>query len=175
MLFYVVKKVLLIIPTVILVMVLAFFLSKLTPGDAAESLMTIQGVLPQNSNSTHVYETNYKQLHLDKPDFYLSVQPDFFPENINSIITPSKRKEVKTFLYQKYNFEQIIQYQKDRDSYVKSIPEILQDTLLSNDVKNKIEASRKLLFTTSIDDIQNITSKLKNDLNYRRIVIEMNA
>nr|HMU03430.1 hypothetical protein [Saprospiraceae bacterium] len=80
MLFYVVKKVLLIIPTVILVMVLAFFLSKLTPGDAAESLMTIQGVLPQSSNSTHVYETNYKQLHLDKPNFYLSVQPDFFPE-----------------------------------------------------------------------------------------------
>lgn len=162
MLFYVVKKVLLIIPTVILVMVLAFFLSKLTPGDAAESLMTIQGVLPQNSNSTHVYETNYKQLHLDKPDFYLSVQPDFFPENINSIITPSKRKEVKTFLYQKYNFEQIIQYQKDRDSYVKSIPEMLQDTLLSIDVKNKIEASRKLLFTTSIDDIQNIIKSISD-------------
>lgn len=162
MLFYVVKKVLLIIPTVILVMVLAFFLSKLTPGDAAESLMTIQGVLPQNSNSTHVYETNYKQLHLDKPDFYLSVQPDFFPENINSIITPSKRKEVKTFLYQKYNFEQIFQYQKDRDSYVKSIPEMLQDTLLSIDVKNKIEASRKLLFTTSIDDIQNIIKSISD-------------
>jgi peptide/nickel transport system permease protein len=162
MLFYVVKKVLLIIPTVILVIVLAFFLSKLTPGDAAESLMTIQGVLPQNSNSTHVYETNYKQLHLDKPDFYLSVQPDFFPENINSIITPSKRKEVKTFLYQKYDFRQITQYQKDRDSYVKSIPEMLQDTLLSVDVKNKIEASRKLLFTTSINDIQNIIKSISD-------------
>lgn len=162
MLFYVIKKVLLIIPTVILVMVLAFFLSKLTPGDAAESLMTIQGVQPQNSNANQVYETNYKQLHLDKPDFYLSFQPDFYPENINAIIAPTKRKEAKTLLRQKYDFAQITQYQHDRDNYVKSLSEILKDTTISIDSKTKIEASRQLLFTTSMDEIEEIIKDVSN-------------
>ena len=156
MLFYVIKKVLLIIPTVILVMVLAFFLSKLTTGDPAESLMTIQGVQPQNSNANQVYETNYKQLHLDKPDFYLSLQPDFYPENINAIIAPTKRKEAKTLLHQKYDFVQIAQYQHDRDNYVKSPSEILKDTTISIDSKTKIEASKRLLFTSDIDEIEEI-------------------
>jgi len=162
MLFYVIKKVLLIIPTVILVMILAFFLSKLTPGDAAESLMTIQGVQPQNNNANQVYETNYKQLNLDKPDFYLSVQPDFYPENINAIITPSKRKEVKSFLQQKYDFESIVQYQNDRDVYVNNLLEILKDTSLSTDARTKIETSRKLLFITSINDIDEIIKGVSN-------------
>lgn len=162
MLFYVIKKVLLIVPTVILVMVLAFFLSKLTPGDAAESLMTIQGVLPQSSNANQVYETNYKQLHLDKPNFYISLQPDFYPKNINAIIAPTKRKDVETLLYQKYAFVQIAQYQHDRDSYINTLPEILNDTTISIDVKTKIDESRKLLFTTSMDDIEKIIRGISN-------------
>ncbi len=160
--FYVVKKVLLIIPTVILVMVLAFFLSKLTPSDAAESLMNLQGVLPQNSNSKQVYENNYKQLNLDKPVFYLSVQPDFYPDNINALISHTKRKEVETFLKQKYAFEQIVRYQQDRDIFINSLPKTQNDTTYSSETKTKIEACKKLLFTTSIDEIQNIIKSISD-------------
>ncbi len=160
MLIYVIKKVMLIVPTVIMVMVLAFFLSKLVPGDAAESLITLQGVLPQSSNANQVYQNNYIQLHLDKPDFYVSIQPDFYPENLNEVLSPTKRKEIKTFLQQKYGFEQVLQYFKDRDAFVNKLPEILLDTTVSFQHRSKLASSRSLLFISSIDEIGNVLDSL---------------
>lgn len=160
MLIYVIKKVMLIIPTVIMVMVLAFFLSKLVPGDGAESLMSLQGVLPQNSNASQVYQKNYVQLNLDKPNFYFSIQPDFYPNNLNEILSPSKRMEIKSFLEKKYECQQILQYLNHRDDYVFALPNILLDSTLSKISKSQIESSRNLLFISSIADISLVLDSL---------------
>ncbi len=140
-------------------MVLAFFLSKLVPGDAAESLMVIQGVLPQSSNANQVYKNNYFALNLDKPDFYICVQPDFYPENLNAVISPTQRIQIKTLLHQKYGFEQISRYIEDRDVYIKKLDEIL-DSTVSDPSKDKLLSSRNLIFMTSIDDIGNVIDSL---------------
>lgn len=100
---------------------MAFFLSKLVPGDAAESLLMLQGVNPESDNAKIEYERNYRLLHLDKPLFYFNINPNFFPKNISGIISSFERQQVKALLNQKIPYESIQIYLDDK---VKSIQTI---------------------------------------------------
>lgn len=67
---YVLKRILLVIPTMFIVMIIAFFLSKIVPGDAAESMLVLQGINLDGPNAQKEYRRNYSFLGLDKPTFY---------------------------------------------------------------------------------------------------------
>ena len=82
---YVVTRILLIVPTLVLVMMIAFFLSRLVPGDQASSLLRLQGIQPEDKNAATEYVKNYIKFGMDKPVFYISVVPDYYPKNINAL------------------------------------------------------------------------------------------
>jgi peptide/nickel transport system permease protein len=152
---YILKRVLLIIPTLLLVMMIAFFLSKLVPGDDAEALSTLQGVLPDSRNAAAEYKRNYLKLGLDKPNFYFSLTPDFYPPNQNAIVDAVKRQQVKYFLNQKSDYKAVVMYMDTRDSFLL----VIADEISSTDTTRRLrEMAQKLRFNTNIDEIQSYFS-----------------
>ena len=98
---YVIRRILLMIPTMFLVLTIAFLLSKNVPGDAASSMMILQGISAESKDLKKEYQRQYKALGLDKPVFYFLIQPDFYPKNINAICDETERDQTKAFLIQK--------------------------------------------------------------------------
>jgi peptide/nickel transport system permease protein len=144
---YVLKRIVLVVPTMMMVMIIAFFLSKLVPGDGASALLVLQGIQPDGPNAVKEYERNYKNLKLDRPTFYFSVLPDFYPENIHQMASATKRKQVTDFLLQKFNYTDIMAYMSARDQCVLSASMFKNDTLISENISI-------LLFETEPDKIK---------------------
>ena len=84
-----------IIPTLLIVSIVAFGLSVCTPGDVVNQALALEGVSLDNdrisaSNYQKQYAQKSKQLGKDKPIFYLTIVPNHYPtykewNNINTI------------------------------------------------------------------------------------------
>ena len=120
---YIVKRFLLAIPVLLLVMMLAFLLSRLVPGDGASAMLSLQGVDTGSAVASQEYRNHYLALGLDKPYFYFSVNPDFYPPTINGIVEPTRREEISTLLEQKIPSESIENFLQARDRYLEEIKE----------------------------------------------------
>jgi len=101
---YFVKRLLLIIPTLVIISVVAFTLSKLVPQDPAMALLNSQ-TIEDESPDVDLYETAYLKLGLDKPNFYFSILPHNYPSNSNSIIDHNSKKLFKRLLKLGTNIE----------------------------------------------------------------------
>jgi peptide/nickel transport system permease protein len=170
---YVLKRIVLVVPTLLMVMITAFFLSKLVPGDSASALLVLQGIQPDGPNAAKEYERNYKNLKLDRPTFYFSVLPDFYPENIHQIASATKRKQVSDFLLQKFNYTDIMTYMSVRDQCVKSASMFKNDTLIIENVSilvfetepDKLKTAIHHLIQNSPSDLSLKITKLKTSLD----------
>mgnify|MGYP000042863685 CR=1 FL=1 len=130
--YFVIRRVALIVPTLLVVLIISFFMSKLVPGDEAESMLTLQGIHPDSPNFTSLYEKQYRSLNLEKPLFYFSMVPDFYPDNLRAIVNQSERNQIKEFLHQKIDFDKAWAYLNARKTLSASIlnkPESTPDTL----------------------------------------------
>lgn len=98
---YLVKRILLIIPTLLLVSMVTFLLSSLVSQDPVISLLQSRGAISsmdEGVSNHQQYARVYKELHLEKPNFYFSIVPSHYPENINSIIDPNERTKARSGL-----------------------------------------------------------------------------
>lgn len=75
------------IPFVLITLsIVAFFLSKAVPQDPAVTLVQLNNIDDVVIDPfSDPYRQAYQELHLDKPDFYFSIQPKHYPKNINAI------------------------------------------------------------------------------------------
>lgn len=62
------------------------------PQDAVSSIMFQRNI---DFDDHKAYAQIYKELNLDQANFYFSIKPHFYPDNINLIIDPKIRKNVK--------------------------------------------------------------------------------
>ncbi|MBK8515036.1 MAG: ABC transporter permease [Saprospiraceae bacterium] len=148
---YAIRRIILILPTIFLVMLIAFILSKLVPGDAASAMLLLQGVNPERSNAKNEYQRQYGQLGLNKPTFYFSVIPDFYPENINEISDQSKRYQTIALLKQKLNYQNIASYLDKRDIFISQM--FIDKSYRETDT---LEMANKLAFETDISRLDEI-------------------
>ncbi len=101
---YVIKRLLIIVPTLWVISLIAFTLSKFVPQDPVSILLDKRGA---QGNSDIAYSNLYKELGLDKPNFYFSVVPNYYPDNINSISQPVTKSEVIEALKSGYHYSDI--------------------------------------------------------------------
>ena len=107
MLRHIVIRLLMIIPTLIIVSIIAFVLSVSTPGDSVEQSLALEGVtLDDDRISQDNYEKEYAkkaiELNKDKPLFYISVRPSHYP-TYNDWKNISIRKKVEIEKLVKHN------------------------------------------------------------------------
>ncbi|PHN07164.1 ABC transporter permease [Flavilitoribacter nigricans] len=115
MLRYLIKRLFLFLPTLLVISLLAFGLSRCTPGDP------IQCYLPDNIDgqfamSPAQYERAYsreaKKLGWDKPAFYFRLGPAAYPDTLYRILIRGQRKNLENLIAQYGNWPQIQAYSR---------------------------------------------------------------
>ncbi len=143
---YFAKRILLFIPTLILVSLLVFGLSKMTPGDPVEIMLDRNEDL--GLNSLKDYEIQYaaiaQELGLDKPPFYCTISPYAFLSSFHRKKTRAKYKTAQKKLLQQYgNWLQIKQYHQSTTELKKEVFKI-KDALSSDKQKEYYEQLNEL-------------------------------
>ncbi|MDG1717953.1 MAG: ABC transporter permease [Saprospiraceae bacterium] len=158
MLRHIVIRSLMIIPTLLIVSIVAFILSMSTPGDEVNQALALEGVtLDDDRISVTNYNSQYnkkaKQLGKNKPPFYFTIQPSNYPSYKEwSDINIYDREDIKRLIKSNIPLESAM-------GYIQAIGEFenkyfdAKDTLSANfktDWKQSIALLRKPEQLTSI-------------------------
>jgi len=85
------------IPTLVAISIIAFALSKMVPQDPASTLVQLS-TIEDESQQVLQYDSAYKKLGLDKPNFYFSILPNNYPATTNAIADYGQRQLQKKLL-----------------------------------------------------------------------------
>jgi peptide/nickel transport system permease protein len=161
---FVIKRLLLILPTLFFVMIIAFILSKMVPGDPVDAMLLLQGINHESSNYRSEYEKMYIKTGVNKPLSYISVQPHFYHPDLYKITDQTFRNQTMELLHQKRSYTDIQDFITVRNDFIKLAG---RDTLYNNpQIRDKI---KNLSFITDIREIKNEINALsalqKSDLS----------
>ena len=102
------------LPTLIVVSLVAFFLSKMAPGDPVEHYVPPMDELPSSSYSVASYEKQYikyaRELGLDRPTFYFSLESVAYPDSFHQIVLPRQRELLDKLVGQYGNWSEVQNY-----------------------------------------------------------------
>jgi peptide/nickel transport system permease protein len=167
MLAYLLKRILLFIPTLILISLLAFVISVSAPGDPVDRLSTAaESGEMSNAPAQAVQEQKIYWSHrlgLDLPVFYFSIIPLSYPDTLYKIVDKTEREALKSFLNSYGKWEQISAYHASLEKLNRSQDQIKLDSLPSkfisrSDANEAINQSRftiaSLLSTADPDIIE---------------------
>ncbi len=165
MLRYVVRRILLIVPTVFVILIFTFWLQSLAPGDQIVAQLSIEGESSQVGRAD--YLDSYRRLQekrgLDLPSFYFGVRPSYFPDTLYKIIPKQKKVLLTSMLRQTKEWENVSQF----DRSLKALLLQLKDQS-DNSKKVRIELS-KIEQSKSLSDLKVRCVNLKKilrDSNY---------
>lgn len=115
MIVYILKRLLLFTPTMLMVSMLAFGLSKLADGDITDTLLHLNGVDHSMNDYLEMYEEEYKRSHRNLPSFYFSLRPNYVTHNTNNIINPLERRHVESLIKQRHSSTYAIESYKTEE------------------------------------------------------------
>lgn len=106
MLKYVLIRILLVFPLLVMIALSAFFLGNLAPGDRVKEYLELYGTnSPGNERiPAEEYQKTAKLLDLDKPLFYFSIKPVSFPDTIYKIVDPGSKRLAQELLNGSYSW-----------------------------------------------------------------------
>lgn len=109
---YLLKRLLYFLPTLLVVSLVAFGLSRLAPGDPVEQLLRSNtgGVGGALIDARRVYRETAALLGLDKPPFYFSISSRAYPDTLYRIADKDHRTTLRQLLAQYGNWEYIEPY-----------------------------------------------------------------
>lgn len=158
---YALKKLLLIIPSLFLLSVIVFFLSKLAPGDPVTSLDSMRQ-RSQTDFNTPIFSENYRQaareLGLDLPLFYISIQPFAYPDTFYRIVHPLEKKVLKGWLQQSPDWNGIQAFLASERSFIDQLSR-------ASDSIQSIKAYRSILQQLKYIDTNNDLSAIDFQMN----------
>ncbi len=109
---YIVKRILYFIPTLLVISLVAFGLSKLAPGDPVDCNLVQQG--ENGIEDVFYYEQSYaevcRQMGLDLPNFYFSFTAKAYPDTLYRIYQKEKREVQQKLIAQYGNWDEISAY-----------------------------------------------------------------
>ncbi len=131
---YLAKRLLLFIPTLLLVSLLAFGLSRMAPGDPVSQYLVDDrfGNITKPAdflNAENAYRQAASTLNLDQPAFYFSFTQAAFPDTLYKVAVPFRRETLQKLIAQYGNWPQIESwYQGIRslDLKILALPDSLQ-------------------------------------------------
>lgn len=113
MLRYLVKRLFLFLPTILVISLLAFGLSRCTPGDPIQCYLP-ESIDGQFSMNPAQYERAYRQvakkLGWDKPAFYFRIGPAAFPDTLYQVLLRNRRENLENLIAQYGNWPKIQAY-----------------------------------------------------------------
>lgn len=161
MLKYLFKRILIFIPTLFVISLIAFWLSKLTPGDPVEACYDFGG--DEGLETTEkAFENIAQRMGLDKPVFYLTFTAAAYPDSLYKIQSRYKRENLEKLIAQYGNWTEIENYYLKLRSF-KIHLENIPDSIARDRVIN-IQKAVNLLFVRFKDaQIQGQIEKIKTN------------
>ncbi len=167
MLKYILKRVLLFIPTLFAISLLTFFLSTHVPGDPVEQMLNSNSEMGSAANaqaSENAYIAKRKQLGLDLPTFYFAISNQATPKDLHTIPKKFQRENLEKLIDKYGNWKVIDSYYnslKALEIYVGSVKGDSSNADALIDIKQEIQ---KIYIEPEENSIQiafnNIQSKL---------------
>lgn len=113
---YIVKRILIFIPTLLVISLVTFMLSTSVPGDPVEQMLNSNSEMGSSANaiaSERAYIDKRKQLGLDLPVFYFTLSNAATPNNMYEIPKKFHRQNLDRLVDKYGNWEEIDQYYKN--------------------------------------------------------------
>jgi peptide/nickel transport system permease protein len=115
MIAYIARRILLFIPTLIVISLLTFGLSKIAPGDPVELLLRDQapgqGIMRGDlADADRVYEETAEFLGLNKPVFYFGLSTAAYPDTLHRVLRRDRRETLGKLVSRYGNWEYISAY-----------------------------------------------------------------
>ncbi|MCP3929126.1 MAG: ABC transporter permease [Bacteroidetes bacterium] len=112
---YILKRLFIFAPTLLVISLLAFGLSKVAPGDPVElinrgGLLSSEGQRSDLVHAERVYYETAERLGLTKPAFYFSLSSRAYPDTLYRILKRDQRETAKKFIAQYGNWSEIQSY-----------------------------------------------------------------
>ena len=163
MMWFLLKRLLWFIPTLFIVSLLAFGLSKMAPGDPVEayysSASSLQGAQVDLEMQEALYAETARKLELHLPPFYFQLRSAAYPDTLYQILNREQRRALRRLIAQYGNWPAIQDYYREvRGQYLQSdqLPDSLRSVLLPQ--------WRRLLQADSPEQIRSRLRKVKNAL-----------
>lgn len=156
---YLLYRIALFIPTLLVISLLAFGLSKVAPGDPVLIIMRSNPDSDLNY-SEKIYNQIANRLGLNKPTFYFSIKPAAYPDTIYRITKRVHRENLQLLVAQYGNWEQIEAYYNNLLRLEKQIA-LLPDTISRKD-RNRLKKYEDLYSSNSANKIQTILDSLES-------------
>lgn len=162
MLQYLFKRIFIFLPTLFVISLLAFGLSRLAPGDPVELQNSGGGTIEHTLvDAERVYRETAQHLGLDKPTFYFAFAPLAYPDTLYRILKRGEREMLGKLVAQYGNWEAVEHYYHTLLTFNRQV-----DTLQREQVR-PLRASSKQLYlayrhdrvTSLIDQIVAKTAK----------------
>lgn len=119
---YFLKRILVFIPTFLVISLLVFALSKMAPGDPIN-------VNPNDPFDREEYQKQLARFGLDKPLFYFSITSKAYPDKLSDILVEDRRTTVRNLIAQYGNSEAVMHYYhqvQDLEKAIHSVPDSLK-------------------------------------------------
>lgn len=166
MLKYILKRILLFIPTLFIICIIAFIVNNLAPGDPVTRLLQGEAEKPENRAFYSMrYQQVRHQLGLDLPLFYFSVLTLADPDTLYKISNAQERRNLNVLLRNYGNWNEISSYYIELTNLIgKTTPKSVYYNALysisqSNNVKQIDFLLRKLTQLQIITEIGNQTKQ----------------
>ena len=167
---YLLRRLLVFIPTLLIISFLAFALSKLAPGDP---VLTLNPALREGDRFRTIQdrEATYleaaKTLSLDKPAFYFNINSIAFPDTLYKILQPLPRQTIRSLIHQSGNSAAVQEYYNAIKSLDQQIA-LLPDSMVTTNTKS---------FTNALKDLYNNAepSKIQNRLSSMQMILDKNV
>ena len=147
MLWYFGRRLLLFVPTLLIISLVAFGLSRLAPGDPIQC--GTQDLLEHGlgANSYESARTRYREearrKGLDKPPFYLAIRPAAYPDTLYRILERYQRQTLRKLIDQYGNWPQIQAYAQRLEDWERQLYQLPRER--SRDAQIRLERDLRLL------------------------------
>lgn len=163
MLRYLLKRLLLLAPTLLAALVLTFGLSRLVPGDPVQEADAEEADrFPKTeAELLRMYRTKAARLGLDKPVFYFSFQPAAYPDTMHRIPFRQRREVMFELLRKNGNWLAVEQYYTAISALKKSFQRIGNRRAGSEARSSLAQAINTLQFTTDFVETETLIEKMR--------------
>ncbi len=156
---YVLKRILIFIPTLIIISIVIFMLNIFAPGDPVEKML---GATPEGEPiPIEAYNAERKKLGLDLPVFYFAISSAAYPDTLYRIPKKADRENLSRLINDYGNWDKVDQYYKSTQALNDAVWAVKKDSLNPSALIKIKGAANNLSIRYKDKDIMKAFGKIK--------------
>lgn len=172
MLRYVLKRILIFLPTLFIISLFTFFISVNAPGDPIEKMLNVRtddGSLTNKLSDLRAYDKKRKDLGFDLPQFYFSLMSMSSCDTVYKISNKFKRNAFNRICHEYGEWENVANYYKQLAAIEKKLIEKLELNADNKELEKCYNLISNIESIYAKEELLQKIKKLENDLKYEGV------